>query len=283
MPELPEISVIARQMSKEITGKRIATIEAKQPKNLNMSVLEFVKTAEGKTVTNVSSRGKWIFIKLNPVHYMLINLGMGADILHFTPNQKPSEKYQFKLTFNDKTGFTIRFQWFGYIHLVPEKELNKHKLTARLGIQPTDEKFTIGHFQKLLANRKARIKNFLLNQKNIAGIGNVYIQDILFKANLHPNQKISTLTEKEITNLYNAIQTILNHSIKLGGLAYEKDFYGQKGKLTINEFLVGYKTGKPCPTCKTSIIKIKTGSTSSYICPKCQPINNNTKTTQNHN
>jgi formamidopyrimidine-DNA glycosylase len=106
----------------------------------------------------------------------------------------------------------------------------------------------------------------------LAGIGNVYVQDILFQAKLHPNRRISTLSEKEINILYNAIRDVLNHSIQLGGLAYEKDFYGQKGKLTINEFLVGYKTGKPCPACKTPIEKIKTGSTSSYICPKCQPL-----------
>jgi len=270
MPELPEITVIARQMNKEITGKRISDVESRQPKNLNMPVAKFVKTAKGKTVKTVTSKGKWIFIKLDPAYYMLINRGMNADLLHFTPNQKLPPKYQFKLTFSDKTGFTIQFQWFGYIHLIPEKNLTKHKLTARLGISPTDEKFTIEHFKKLLTNRRARIKNFLINQKNIAGIGNVYIQDILFKTRLHPNRRISTLSEKEIVNLYNGIETILNRSIQLGGLAYEKDFYGQKGKLTVNELLVGYKTGKPCPTCETPIIKIKTRSTSSYICPKCQ-------------
>jgi len=272
MPELPEITVIARQMNKEITGKRITDIESKQPKNLNMPVPNFVKTTKRKTVKAVSSKGKWLLIKLNPAYYMLINLGMGADLLYFTPNQKLPEKYQFKLTFNDKTGFTIHFQWFGYIHLIPEKDLTKHKLTAKLGTSPTHEKFTLEHFRKLLANKKARIKNWLLNQKNVAGIGNVYVQDILFEAKLHPNRKISTLSEKEINNLYNATRNILNHSTQLGGLAYEKDFYGQKGKLTTNEFLVGYKTGKPCPTCKTPIEKIKTGSTSSYICPKCQTL-----------
>jgi formamidopyrimidine-DNA glycosylase len=272
LPELPEITVIARQMNKETAGKRVADIEVKQPKNLNMPVQEFVKTAKGKTVNNVSSKGKWIFIKLDPAYCMLINRGMNADVLYFTPNQKLPEKYQFKLTFTDKTGFTIQFQWFGYIHFVPEKNLNKHKLTARLGISPMDKEFTLEHFKKLLVNKKVGIKGFLIDQKNVAGIGNVYIQDILFKAKLHPNRKISTLSEKEINNLYNAIRDVLNRSIQLGGLAYEKDFYGQKGKLTINEFLVGYKTGKPCPTCETPIEKIKTGSTSSYICPKCQPL-----------
>ena len=73
-------------------------------------------------------------------------------------------------------------------------------------------------------------------------------------------------------DLYNAVKNVLNHSIRLGGLIYEKDFYGENGKFTMNEFLVGYKTGKPCPNCNTKIEKIKTGSTSSYICPKCQPL-----------
>jgi formamidopyrimidine-DNA glycosylase len=272
MPELPEITVIARQMDKETAGKRVLNIEAKQPKNLNMSVSEFAKMVKGRVVNNVSSKGKWAFVKLEPAYYMLINLGMNADLLYFTPNQKLPEKYQFRLTFTDKTGFTIQFQWFGYIHLVPEKSLNKHKLTAQLGISPIDKEFTLKRFKNLLANKKAGIKSFLIDQKNVAGIGNVYIQDILFKAKLHPNRKISTLSEKEIANLYNAIGDTLNRAIQLGGLAYEKDFYGQKGKLTINEFFVGYKTGKPCPTCNTPIEKIKTGSTSSYICPKCQPL-----------
>jgi formamidopyrimidine-DNA glycosylase len=154
--------------------------------------------------------------------------------------------------------------------LLPETDLAKHKQTAKLGISPLSEEFTLEHFRKSLGNRKAGIKSFLVNQKNIAGIGNVYIQDILFKAGLHPNRKISTLSEEEIDDLYNAIQNILSHSVQLGGLAYETDFYGQKGKLTMDEFLVGYKTGEPCPTCKTPIEKIKTGNTSSYICPRCQ-------------
>jgi formamidopyrimidine-DNA glycosylase len=97
------------------------------------------------------------------------------------------------------------------------------------------------------------------------------VQDILFKAKLHPNRKIQTLTEKETEALYRAIQNVLNASIKLGGAAFELDFYGKKGKFTADNFLVGYKTGKPCPQCGTAVQKIRTGSTASYICPKCQP------------
>ena len=272
MPELPEITVIAEQMDKEIKGKRVTEIEVKQPKNLNKPVKEFTKTITGKTVEGVSNKGKWLFMKLSHGYFLLINLGMGAELLYFKPNQKLPEKAQFKLTFSDKTGFTAHFWWFGYIHLVPEKELPKHKLTDQLGKSATDKTFTLAYFKELLANKKTGIKSFLLDQKNVAGIGNVYIQDILFNARLHPNRKISTLTEKEKTSLYNAIRKVLNRSIKLKGLAYEVDFYGKKGGFGTEEFLVGYKTGKPCPTCRTTIEKVRTGSTASYICPNCQKL-----------
>jgi formamidopyrimidine-DNA glycosylase len=203
---------------------------------------------------------------------MLINLGMGAKLLHFTSEHKPPEKCHFKMTFTDGGGVTIGFSWFGYIHLVSEESLTRHKMTASLGISPLDKEFTMENFDKLLGKREARVKDFLIDQKNIAGIGNVYIQDTLFKAKLHPQRKISALSQKEKNELYNAIRDVLDRAIQIGGLAYEEDFYGRKGGLTIDEFLVGYKPGKPCPTCGTTIEKIKTGSTSSYICPKCQTL-----------
>jgi formamidopyrimidine-DNA glycosylase len=272
VPELPEITTIAQQMDEKIRGKRVACVEDSQPKNLNIPPQEFAKTARGKVVAAVSCKGKWLFVKLDPAYYMLINLGMGAELLYFKPKQEPPDKFQFKLTFTDGTGFTIHFWWFGYVHLVRQRDLPNHKLTAQLGISPTDKAFTLEHFKALLANKKTGIKSFLLDQKNISGIGNVYIQDTLFRAKMHPNRKIPTLTEKEINSLYKAIKETLNCSIKRGGAAFELDFYGKRGRFTADDFLVGYKTGKPCPECGMTIEKIRTGSTSSYICPKCQKL-----------
>ncbi|MCK4933916.1 formamidopyrimidine-DNA glycosylase, partial [Candidatus Bathyarchaeota archaeon] len=116
------------------------------------------------------------------------------------------------------------------------------------------------------------IKNFILNQKNIAGIGNVYVQDILFNAKIHPKRKIPSLNDMEITNLYNSMKSVLKESIDHGSLAYERDFYGNKGGYDMKQFKIAYKPGKPCPLCGTEIEKIKTGATSSYICPQCQPL-----------
>ena len=268
MPELPELTILSRQMAKEVTGKQISKVEAFQPKCLNIPLEGFINITEGKVIASVENRGKWLFVRLDPGYYLLINLGMGGDLLHFPPNSVLPEKYQFKLTFSDLSGFIIRFWWFGYIHLVSEKELAQHKLTAKLGISPLSEEFTMEYFKNLLRKRKGGIKNFLLDQKKIAGIGNAYIHDILFKARVHPNRRIPTLSDREMDDLYNSIIAILNRSIKLGGNAYEKNFYGQKGSL--RDLLVGYREGKPWPVCCTLITKIKTGSTSSYICLKCQ-------------
>lgn len=269
--ELPELTILCRQMRKEIVGKRVSELEVTNSKCLNIPFGQFQKTVVGKTINSVESRGKWLFIELDS-HLLLFNPGMGADVIHFKPDDKLPEKYQIKFTLDDGTGFTIRVWWFCYLHLMPEKKLGEHKLTAELGITPLDNSFTLDYFKQLLGKKWGNIKSFLLDQKNIAGIGNVYVQDILFNAKLHPKRKIQSLTNMEIDFLHTSIKSVLNESIELGGLAYEKDFYGHKGGYGAKQFKIAYKPGKPCPTCQTAIQKIKTGSTSSFICPNCQPL-----------
>ncbi|UCE43647.1 MAG: Fpg/Nei family DNA glycosylase [Candidatus Bathyarchaeota archaeon] len=269
--ELPELTILGHQMKKEIVGKRVSEIQVTNPKCLNMPLERFLKTIVGKTIKSVASKGKWLLIGLDS-QTLLFNPGMGADIIHFRSDQKLPEKYQVKFSLDDGTGFTIRVWWFCYLHLMSKSKLGEHKLTAKLGMTPLDKKFTLDHFRQLLAKRRGGIKSFLLDQKNIAGIGNVYVQDILFNAKLHPKRKIPSLTEGEIINLYRSIKSVLSESVELRGLVYEKDFYGNKGGYGPKQFKIAYKPGKPCPTCKTTIEKIKTGSTSSFICPNCQPL-----------
>ena len=105
----------------------------------------------------------------------------------------------------------------------------------------------------------------------LAGIGNAYIHDILFLAKLHPNRALQSLTPEEVNHLFDAIHKGLEPSLLKGGAAYEKDLFGNKGGFSSEEILIGYREGTPCPVCATPILKIKTGSTSSYICPSCQP------------
>ena len=269
--ELPELTILGRQMKKEIVGKQISEVEVVNPKCLNMSFEQFSETVVGKTIKSVESRGKWLFIQLGS-HVLLFNSGMGADVIYFKSADNLPDKYQIKLTLDDKTGFTIRVWWFCYLHLMLETKLSEHKLTAKLGMTPLDERFTLSYFKQLLNKKRGNIKNFLLDQKNIAGIGNVYIQDMLFNSKLHPKRQITSMTETEIKALYKSIKSVLKESIALGGLTYEKDFYGNKGGYGPKQFKIAYKPDKPCPVCQTTIQKIKTGSTSSFVCPNCQPL-----------
>jgi len=124
----------------------------------------------------------------------------------------------------------------------------------------------------LLRGRRGAIKQFLLNQKNLAGIGNAYIHDILFLAKLHPFRAIPTLSGREIKALHKAIVDIFSKSIKLGGAFWEYNIYGRKGRYDAECLLIGYREGKPCPVCGTSVEKIRTGSTPGFVCPKCQKL-----------
>ena len=270
--ELPELTVLGKQMNKEIGGRRISEIEVANTKCLNMPFARFKRTIVGKTIESVESKGKWIFIKLEGNHVLLFNPGMGADVIQFKAGGKLPEKYRLKFVFDDKSGFTIHVWWFCYLHLMRTDRLSEHKLVGKLGADPVDKEFTLGHFKRLLAGKKGNIKSFMLDQKNIAGIGNVYIQDMLFLAKVHPQRAISSLTGKEVEALYKSMRLVLSESIRLGGLQYEKDFYGKNGRYGPEQFRIAYKPGKPCPVCQTTIQKIKTGSTSTFICPKCQPL-----------
>ncbi len=270
--ELPELTVLAEQMVKEIVGKRVVGVEVANPKCLNMPFERFQRILAGNTIKSVENRGKWLFIRLDRDQVLLFNPSMGVDLIHFRQKDILPERYHIRFVLDDETGFTIRVWWFCYLHIAPAGKLNEHRLTAKLGITPLDIKFTYGYFRQLLDSRKENIKTFLLDQKNIAGIGNFYIQDILFNAKMNPKRKITSLIDSEIEILSDLIRLVLNQSIRLGGLAYEKDFYGNKGRYGKEQFKIAYKSGEPCPVCQTVIQKIRVGSTSSFICPDCQPL-----------
>jgi formamidopyrimidine-DNA glycosylase len=269
VPELPEMTVLARQMKNELVGKTLTNIEVLQPKCLNVPEEAFVEALTGAQLLDVTHRGKWIFVETTQ-GWLLLSLGMGGEILLTTRDTLP-EKYRLIFDFDDDTCLAVNFWWFGYAHFAAE--LADHSPTAQLG--PNVLSLTLDEFRELLQGRRGAIKSFLLNQRRIAGLGNVYVQDPLFKAGIHPLRPINTLDDDEITALWRAIQETLQESIDRGGSAWERDLHGEKGRWNESFLLVGYREGQPCPVCSTPIEKIKTGSTSGYICPVCQPLNPN--------
>ena len=268
MPELPEISSRAKEMQKELTGKTIKKIEVLQPKCLNVSKKKFTTALAGATLLGTTGHGKWLFTDTTKGH-LLINMGMGGELLLVDSKSMP-EKWRIAFHFKDRTTLAVNFWWFGYTHYAAEGKLDKHTMSAKLGPNAID--VTLAEFRGMLNKRKGAVKSFLLNQKRIAGIGNAYVHDILFLAGLHPLRTIDTFTDDEIEALWNGIQKGLKPSLRKRGAFYERDLYGKRGGFKMKDILVGYREGKPCPSCGEKVVKIKTGSTSSFICPKCQPL-----------
>lgn len=266
MPELPEATVFARDMQKELAGRIIRDVEILQPKCLNLPEDEFKTSVSGAQIKSVSSQGKWIKAETTK-GWLLLNLGMGGEILLTNCHHLP-EKYRLVFDFEDGDALAVNFWWFGYVHYA--EKLADHAMTAKLG--PDFMSLTLDDFQELAVGRRGGIKSFLLNQKRVAGIGNVYVQDPLFKAGIHPLRPINSLSEEEIESLWHALRETLQESIDHGGSHWEQDLYGDLGGWDASFFLVAYQEGKPCPRCGTAVEKIKTGSTSSHICPTCQPL-----------
>ncbi|MGB9978895.1 DNA-formamidopyrimidine glycosylase family protein [Methanobacterium sp.] len=271
MAELPELMVLSKQMNEELKSKEFKSVDVIQEKCLNMEVDSFKDQITGKTIKKVYNKGKWIFFELTDNYHLLLNLGMGADILYHNSDKNSAEEYQCRFNFTDSSCFTCKFWWFGHVDLVLNNELSDHKSTKDIAISPLDSDFTLDYFKKICTGR-AMIKNIILNQKKVGGIGNVYIHDILFKAKLHPKKPANSLESFQIDNLFEVMVENIRYAFDKKGLAYEKDFYGKNGDLTKDYFLVAYKEGEKCPYCGRIIEKIKTGSTSSYICPECQKL-----------
>ena len=268
MPELPEIVCRVREMNDELVERTIRSIEVLQPKCLNVSVDVFQAGLTGAKILGVSHHGKWLFVETSQGH-LLINMGMGGELL-LVPRDKLPEKWRVRFDLDGDEALAINFWWFGNTHYVAPGKLAEHTMTAKLGPNALD--VSLGEFVELLAGRRARVKSFLLDQSKIAGIGNAYIHDILFRARLHPLRTISTLTNADVERLRDAIHTELRRSIEVGAAWYEVDLHGKRGGFKAEDLLVGYREAKPCPECGATIEKIKTGSTSSFICPACQPL-----------
>jgi len=266
MPELPEIYVMARDMRKELVGRTFGEVEVLQPKCLNVPVDDFQTALRDADIREITPRGKWVRLALSQ-GWLLLCLGIGGEIL-LTDRDHLPEKYRLIFDFRDGASLAVNFWWFGFSHYAPT--LADHKMTAELGPDMLD--LSLDEFRALLAGRRGALKTFLLDQKRIAGIGNVYVQDPLFLARIHPLRSIATLSDADIANLWAALRETLQQSIDLGGSAWEQNLYGAKGQWDQRSMHILHLENEPCPVCGTTVENIKTGSTHTRVCPVCQPL-----------
>jgi len=270
MPELPEVETIKRQLNTKIKGEKIERVEVRLKKFVKYPLVKFKKLVTGAEIKNVTRRAKLLIIELSNNYYLIIHLKLtGQLIFNGQENKHTHLIYYFR-----DGGYLIHndLRQFGFVKVISKKELSDFFEKEKFGPEPLDKKFTLDLFRKILDRRKkSKIKPLLMDPKFIAGIGNIYSDEILFHAKVLPWRKVETLKPIEIKRIYSEIKRILALAIKKRGSS-NRDYFdtnGQKGNF-VPSIKVYQRTGQSCDKCKTKVKRIKIGSRSAHYCPKCQ-------------
>lgn len=268
MPELPEVETIIRSLSSKLIGLEVSSFNFFFPGLLRNSDQNILEKLKGKKVIRLRRRGKWIHIDFESNLSLLCHLKMTGQLLFF-PSKRPLDKHtHFILSFKDSR-HELRFRdvrKFGSISCHPTPEALKF---PNLGPDPLLVSFS--RFRKLFQGRRGRLKNLLLNQGFIAGIGNIYADEILFEAKLHPLTPVFILEEEELLRLWEAMRFILRKAVEYRGTSIRnfRDAEGQEGDFR-NRLRVYGKEYKSCPRCGREIERLRIGGRSSFFCPQCQ-------------
>ena len=272
MPELPEAETIRKGLNKTVKGKRIKNVTISLPNMVKRyaSKRDVVNRARGKIIANIRRRGKSILFILDPSDILVFRLGMTGQMLWSHPQSPVSKDKHTHITIDFGGGERILFRdirQFGEVYMTREENLED---TLNMGAEPLDKNFTL-QLLKRITSSSAKIKPLLMDQKRIAGIGNIYSDEILFEAGLHPFRPAHSFKEKELEKLHGAIGSVLNEAIACGGdtiLDY-RNIHGEGGRYQ-NFHRVYQREGEPCHTCHTPIKRLKLSGRSCHFCPECQ-------------
>ncbi len=293
MPELPEVETIRRGLLQKLVGQQVDRIDVHWQKSFPADDLKNLIHHE---ITDIERRGKVLIIRLANDYSLLIHLKMTGQLVFDEKVQETSNKKQTKrrfagghptksmmadlpdsstrviFTFKNRSNLFFNDQRkFGWIKLVPNDEVNKNVLIARLGPEPLSEGFLLTDFRQIIQRRNAPIKAVILDQSTLAGVGNIYVDEALHLAKIHPLRKASSLSKKEIETLYNSIIQILKLGLEHGGTSFTNyvNVDGIQGDY-LKYARAFRREGKPCPVCGTIIQKIKVAGRGTHVCPKCQ-------------
>jgi formamidopyrimidine-DNA glycosylase len=270
MPELPEVETVARGLRGPLLGRTITGVTARWPRTIACPPPdEFCEQIAGRQVVSIGRRGKYVVIGLDR-GYLLIHLKMSGR-LHVVQPDHPLNKHTHTL-FDLDDGRQLRFQdtrKFGRVYLVDGLE----QITADLGPEPLADDFSLAEFRRILARRSGRLKALLLNQRFLAGLGNIYADESLFAARLSPLRKADSLTPDEQARLYESIRTVLGTAIASGGTTLDDQGYTDVNGLAgayQGQIAVYGRKGQPCPVCGTPVERVVVGGRSTHFCPQCQ-------------
>jgi len=275
MPELPEVETVIKGLRPLVTDKVVTGVEIREknmiayPKN---NVEAFKNSLIGSKIEAINRRGKYIIIELDTGKNMVIHLRMTGKLLVKEVKEFRDKHTHVIFSLND--GQEIRFnniRKFGRVYLIDKKYPEQAGGLADLGPEPLSDNLTVEDFKKLFNNRRALMKSLLLNQHFIAGIGNIYADEILFRAGVKPDRTADTLSEEEKERIYHQMREILKKGIIYGGTSFSDyvNAFGEKGSFQ-EELRVHQREGEKCYSCGTKIKKIKVSGRSTYFCPQCQ-------------
>ena len=272
MPEMPEVTVISEDVAALAVGRQVLRAAVFRPDVTNVGLEEFGKRLVGKTLHGTGRRGKIIVLDFGDV-VGLVHLVISGRVLRLPEWTEPDRMNTAVLEFGgegEPVVLAFTRLWLGYFDLYEPGEEDKHPLISRLGPDPFSEEFTVEYLGSAL-DRKAGIKGLLLDQSAVAGLGNIYVDEILFAARVHPTRKASTLSRDEIQNIHAATRDILSRAIELRGTTFDSyhDAFGETGKYQ-HHLEVFTRAGEPCPRCGTEIVKSRVAGRGTYTCPACQ-------------
>jgi len=284
MPELPEVQTIVSDLNQKLKDHTIQGIWTDWPKSFFSPLKKIKQEIKGRKVKGVRRRAKNILIDLTGDKTLLIHLKMTGHLLYRDKNwkkqtgknhplQDPYNQY-IRTIFSLDHGKELAFsdlRRFGEIMLYDTGEENKLKRLKKLGPEPLEKKFTFSRFNQVLKGKKRKIKSVLLDQTVVAGIGNIYADEILWEAKINPQRQANNLAPSQKRRIFLALKKILNKAVKNRGtsVADYRDLAGKKGRYqTLRR--VYQRKGKTCFRCSSSIKKIKVNNRGTYFCPKCQ-------------
>jgi formamidopyrimidine-DNA glycosylase len=271
--ELPEASRLAQQVDAALKGKTVAGVQVPERAStlirqgfVNLHTTPLART----TVGGAHARGKWIFVALEPGWYLLFALESGGKLLYHPPETTPPAVYQARLDFTGGACLTVHITGWGFAKAVLRRELERETYPGRLGVSPLDELFTPEMLAAMLQMAAGQmVIQVLMDQRTLAGIGPGYVQDILFRAGLHPKRRAGNLDDAEVHRLHGAIQTTMSLALAQGGRTGEVDLYGQPGGY--EPVMDSAREGRPCPICGSAIVRTTVLGGVAFLCPTCQP------------
>ena len=272
MPELPEVETIRRHLAPLVEGRRVAALEILDPRwSMPLAPAELAAAVEGRRIERLGRRGKYFEWRLSNEVFLLMHLRMTGTLLYGAPEPTPHTRVRVRLDDGGHLLF-VDPRRFGTGELALGGEALDAFYAARLGVEPLGDAFTAEHLFSLSRGRRAPIKAFLLDQRRVAGVGNIYADEALFAARIHPLRPAGRITRAQAAALRDAVVAALEAGIEAKGATIDdfRDPDGVSGSFQ-DAFRVHLRAGQPCPVCSTPVVKLRAAGRGTYVCPRCQP------------